>query len=144
MLCFLVYNKLRHPKMFGHGNHWMFIELVLINKISKLSWKYLHGKLFQINCYNIFFQNGAFSMLPYLTMWLFIGIAGTLSDLLIVKKILPYAWVRKLMSCIGKLSLITSVGYCFICFVYSKDNVIYYGWFDMFLVFIYHCQSFPW
>ncbi|CAG5119356.1 unnamed protein product [Candidula unifasciata] len=46
-------------------------------------------------------SNGAFSMLPYLTMWLFIGIAGTLSDLLIVKKILPYAWVRKLMSAIG-------------------------------------------
>ncbi|CAG5124164.1 unnamed protein product, partial [Candidula unifasciata] len=46
-------------------------------------------------------SNGAFSMLPYLTMWFCISCAGTVSDILIVRKILPYLWVRKLMSSIG-------------------------------------------
>ncbi|XP_059142430.1 sialin-like [Physella acuta] len=46
-------------------------------------------------------SNGAFSMLPYLSMWLFITIAGVTSDLLITRNILSRVATRKVMSAIG-------------------------------------------
>ncbi|GFO11407.1 vesicular glutamate transporter 1 [Plakobranchus ocellatus] len=46
-------------------------------------------------------SNGVFSMLPYLTFWLFITVSGTIADLLISRDVLSIEATRKLMSCIG-------------------------------------------
>ncbi|KAH9509804.1 hypothetical protein Btru_045240 [Bulinus truncatus] len=45
--------------------------------------------------------NGAFSMLPYLSMWLFITIAGVLADVFITRNIFSRVTTRKIMSSIG-------------------------------------------
>ncbi|KAK0050422.1 sialin [Biomphalaria pfeifferi] len=45
--------------------------------------------------------NGAFSMLPYLCMWLFISIAGVTADLFITRNIFSRVTTRKIMSSVG-------------------------------------------
>ncbi|KAK6181307.1 hypothetical protein SNE40_009189 [Patella caerulea] len=47
--------------------------------------------------------NGVFSMLPYLSFWLFILISGTIADLIIKGELLTVAHTRKIMTAIGTI-----------------------------------------
>lgn len=47
------------------------------------------------------FQNGLYSMIPYLAFWVMISLAGMFADLLIEKEILTIKWTRKLFCAIG-------------------------------------------
>jgi hypothetical protein len=48
-----------------------------------------------------FFQNGIFSMIPYLFFWIFVILAGICADFFIAREILSIAATRKMCCGIG-------------------------------------------
>ena len=58
-------------------------------------------------------QNGVFSMLPFLCMWLCMNISGQLADMLITRRLLSLCNTRKLMGCSGQCDL----------YLYKYENV---------------------